>query len=153
MNATGPVQANVVGLFLAADDELDQGSSQDSLLQLYRCLRLVPHRWQILGKQKIMTVSADEFLRRFLIHVLPRGSVRIRHFGLFANRRRAASLLRCRALLGPMASSQQPAPSSHTRCSVCSGDMLIIERMTGAQLHFRSALILSNAPSRSLDSS
>jgi hypothetical protein len=105
------------------------------------------------GKQKVMTLSADEFLRRFLIHVLPRGSVRIRHFGLFANRRRAASLLRCRALLGTMASSQQPAPSSHTRCSVCSGDMLIIERMTGAQLHFRSALILSNAPNRSLDSS
>jgi hypothetical protein len=105
------------------------------------------------GKQKVMTLSADEFLRRFLIHVLPRGSVRIRHFGLFANRRRAASLLRCRALLGTMASSQQPAPSSHTRCSVCSGDMLIIERMTGAQLHFRSALILSNPPSRSLDSS
>ena len=44
------------------------------------------------GKQKVMTVSADEFLRRFLIHVLPKGLVRIRHFGLFANRRRAASL-------------------------------------------------------------
>jgi hypothetical protein len=47
-----------------------------------------------------MTVSAEEFLRRFLIHVLPKGLVRIRHFGLFANRRRAASLLRCRSLLG-----------------------------------------------------
>jgi Putative transposase len=42
------------------------------------------------GKQKIMTVSADEFLRRFLIHILPKGLVRIRHFGLFANRRRGA---------------------------------------------------------------
>ncbi len=51
------------------------------------------------GKQKVMTVSADEFLRRFLLHVLPKGLVRIRHFGLFANRRRAA-LARCRALLG-----------------------------------------------------
>ena len=39
------------------------------------------------GKQKVMTVSADEFLRRFLIHVLPKGLVRIRHFGLFANRK------------------------------------------------------------------
>jgi hypothetical protein len=105
------------------------------------------------GKQKVMTLSADEFLRRFLIHVLPRGLVRIRHFGLFANRRRAASLLRCRALLGTMASSQQPAPSSHTRCSVCSGDMLVIERMTGAQLHFRSTLTLPNAPRQRLDSS
>ncbi len=52
------------------------------------------------GKQKIMTVSADEFLRRFLVHVLPKGLVRIRHFGLFANRRRGSMLLRCRALLG-----------------------------------------------------
>ena len=52
------------------------------------------------GKQKIMTVSADEFLRRFLIHVLPKGLVRIRHFGLFANRRRGDALARCRSLLG-----------------------------------------------------
>jgi Putative transposase len=43
------------------------------------------------GKNKVMTVPADEFLRRFLIHILPKGLVRIRHFGLFANRRRAAS--------------------------------------------------------------
>jgi hypothetical protein len=42
------------------------------------------------GKNKVMTVPAEEFLRRFLIHVLPKGLVRIRHFGLFANRRRAA---------------------------------------------------------------
>jgi hypothetical protein len=40
------------------------------------------------GKKKIMTVSAHEFLRRFLLHVLPGGLVPIRHFGLFANRRR-----------------------------------------------------------------
>ena len=86
------------------------------------------------GKQKVMTVSADEFLRRFLIHVLPKGLVRIRHFGLFANRRRAASLLCCRALLGTMASPQTPAPSSQLRCPLCSADMFIVERMTSSQL-------------------
>jgi hypothetical protein len=62
----------------------------------------VSFRWKDYAagsKQKIMTVSADEFLRRFLIHVLPKGLVRIRHFGLFANRKRSASLLRCRLLL------------------------------------------------------
>ena len=53
------------------------------------------------GKQKLMTLPADEFLRRFLLHVLPKGLVRIRHFGLFANRRRAAMLAVCRSLLGP----------------------------------------------------
>jgi len=52
------------------------------------------------GKQKIMTVSADEFLRRFLIHILPKGLVRIRHFGLFANRKRGDALARCRIQLG-----------------------------------------------------
>ncbi|MEA2262128.1 MAG: hypothetical protein QOJ51_4953 [Acidobacteriaceae bacterium] len=54
------------------------------------------------------------------------GLVRIRDFGLFANRRRAVSLLRCRAVLGAPSSSQQLPPSSHTRCSLCSGGMLIV---------------------------
>jgi hypothetical protein len=116
----------------------------------------VSFRWKDYAcgsKQKVMTVSADEFLRRCLIHVLPRGLVRIRHFGLFANRRRAASLLRCRALLGTMAPPQPPVPSSQLRCPLCSADMFIIERITGAQLHFRSSVMLSNATGKSLDSS
>jgi Putative transposase len=50
------------------------------------------------GKQKVMTLSADQFLRRFLLHVLPKGLVRIRHFGLLANRRRETALARCREL-------------------------------------------------------
>jgi Putative transposase/Transposase zinc-binding domain len=53
---------------------------------------------------KVMELEADEFLRRFLLHVVPDGFVRIRHFGLLANRRRAAALAQCRALLA------QPAP-------------------------------------------
>src|SRR3954447_13566130 len=44
------------------------------------------------GLEKVMTISAHEFLRRFLLHVLPRGLIRIRHFGLFANRKRRATL-------------------------------------------------------------
>ena len=77
------------------------------------------------GKKKIMTVSAHEFLRRFLLHVLPGGLVRIRHFGLFANRRRGAALERCRLLLGVTACARstraaQLALSSvlrhHARC-------------------------------------
>jgi hypothetical protein len=100
----------------------------------------VSFRWKdyaCSGKHKIMTLSADEFLRRFLIHVLPKGLVRIRHFGLFANRRRAASLLRCRALLGTMAPPQPPAPSSQLRCLLCSADMFIVERMTSSQILVR----------------
>jgi hypothetical protein len=116
----------------------------------------VSFRWKdyaVGGKQKVMTVSADEFLRRFLIHVLPKGLVRIRHFGLFANRRRAASLLRCRKALGALSSPQPPQPSSHTRCPLCSGDMLIVERMTSSQLHFRSPLTSSHSPPHGVDSS
>jgi hypothetical protein len=46
-----------------------------------------------------MALDVDEFLRRFLLHVVPDGFVRIRHFGLLANRRRHAALAQCRALL------------------------------------------------------
>jgi hypothetical protein len=105
------------------------------------------------GKQKVMTVSADEFLRRFLLHVLPRGLVRIRHFGLFANRRRAASLLRCRSALGAMASEQQPAPNVQSRCPLCSEPMLVVERMTSRQLLVRCTFTMSSPQSHGLDSS
>jgi hypothetical protein len=91
------------------------------------------------GKNKVMTVSADEFLRRFLLHVLPGGLVRIRHFGLFANRRRSAALERCRALLGVAASVDRPEPPT-LRCPACSGIMLVVERLTRGQLYFGAGL-------------
>jgi hypothetical protein len=72
--------------------------------------RLVDHRdgrvrfrWKDYAdhdRAKILTVEADEFLRRFLLHVVPRGFMRIRHFGLLANRTRRGMVTRCRALLG-----------------------------------------------------
>ena len=52
------------------------------------------------NKKKIMSLSADEFIRRFLLHVLPRGLMRIRHYGLQANRDRHKRLARCRELIG-----------------------------------------------------
>ena len=51
-------------------------------------------------KEKTMTLHAEEFIRRFLLHVLPKGYVRIRHFGLLAGRNRTAKLNQCRALFG-----------------------------------------------------
>ena len=54
---------------------------------------------------KVLALAVDEFLRRFLLHVVPAGFVRIRHFGLLANRHRATALAQCRALL-----SQPPPP-------------------------------------------
>lgn len=62
------------------------------------------------NRQKVMTLSADEFLRRFLLHVLPNGFQRIRHYGLLGNRHRAENLARCRALLGVPAPVPQSQP-------------------------------------------
>ena len=83
---------------------------------------------------KLMPLSLDEFLRRFLLHVLPRGFVRIRHFGFLANRRRATFLPLCLQLLGavqpshtePEASSAQEA-SPRSLCPKCGGRMVVIE--------------------------
>ncbi len=100
-----------------------------------------------------MTVSADEFLRRFLVHVLPKGLVRIRHFGLFANRRRGSMLARCRALLGADDCATHPEITAQLRCPVCTGPMIVLERITNSQLHFRSGLLLPNLPRDVVDSS
>jgi hypothetical protein len=105
------------------------------------------------GKNKVMTVSADEFLRRFLLHVLPKGLVRIRHFGFFANRRRQSALARCRELLGAVASPDRPETTNLPRCPACSGTMRVIERITSAQLYFRSDLSLPAPQSCCVDSS
>ena len=52
------------------------------------------------NKAKVMRLDADEFIRRFLLHVLPRGFTRLRHYGLLANRSRTGKLALCRAMLG-----------------------------------------------------
>ena len=104
------------------------------------------------GKKKIMTLSADEFLRRFLIHILPKGLVRIRHFGLFANRRRSTALERCRALLGTTA-CVDPAQTPCLRCPACSGIMLVAERLTCGLLYFRASLAPSEPRRCGYDSS
>src|ERR1017187_9284567 len=95
------------------------------------------------NRQKVMTLSRDEFLRRFLLHLLPKGFVRIRHFGFLANRRRAALLPRCFAALHatpPKKESEtSTAPTAHPlwRCPKCGGPMAVVERFTAAQLQLR----------------
>jgi hypothetical protein len=115
----------------------------------------VSFRWRDYAhgdKKKVMTVSAHEFLRRFLLHVLPGGLVRIRHFGLFANRRRSATLERCGVLLGATACPDPPEPLS-LRCPACSGSMLVVERLTRGQLYFRPGPTLAEPRRCSVDSS
>jgi len=97
------------------------------------------------NKQKLLPLSVNEFLTRFLLHILPQGFVRIRHFGFLANRRRTTLLPRCLQLLGatpePPAeerpSSTEDAPDLY-RCPKCGGPMKIIERLTAAEIQLRS---------------
>ena len=75
-----------------------------------------------------MTVSADEFIRRFLVHVLPKAFVRIRHFGFMANYRRSASLELCRQRLGMapiIRSTQISLIGPCWTCPKCGGAMLV----------------------------
>jgi hypothetical protein len=96
------------------------------------------------NEQKVMTLSLDEFLRRFLLHLLPKGFVRIRHFGFLANRRRSTLLPLCLAALGTVSSQTRPETSTAQesqplwRCPNCGGPMAVIERLTAAQLQLRS---------------
>jgi hypothetical protein len=95
----------------------------------------------------------EEFLRRFLLHVLPPGFVRIRHFGFLAHRRRAALLPLCFQFLGrptdlpavpgPPPGEEEgcstPPPSTPTwSCPQCGGPMIILERLTAAEMCLRS---------------
>ena len=57
-------------------------------------------------RQRIMTLETTEFIRRFLLHVLPKGFMRIRHYGFLANRCRKQQLARCRQLLGQATSTE-----------------------------------------------
>jgi len=66
-------------------------------------------------RHKVMTLSADEFLRRFLLHVLPDSFQRIRHYGLLGNRHRAENLVRCRVLLAMPVLIPQPPRDYHER--------------------------------------
>ena len=97
------------------------------------------------NKQKSLPLPVDEFLTRFLLHILPQGFVRIRNFGFLANRKRATLLPLCFHLLG---SAQQPQAEQHTSstedapdlypCPKCGGPMKVIERLTAAEIQLRS---------------
>jgi len=97
------------------------------------------------NKQKPLPLPVDEFLSRFLLHLLPEGFVRIRNFGFLANRKRATLLALCFHLLGSVQGSQTKQPACSTedspdlwRCPKCGGPMKVIERLTAAEIQLRS---------------
>jgi hypothetical protein len=89
------------------------------------------YRAQQRERQKIMTLAVDEFIRCFLIHVLPRGFQRIRHYGLFAKSSCADNIARARELLAVAKPNGQPAATAvdptKPSCPCCSGRMIVIE--------------------------
>ena len=82
-------------------------------------------------RYRTMTLTTDEFIRRFLLHVLPKGFHRIRHYGLLASTGREANVARARALLAvpPVAEPAEPVELTEPRppCPCCGGHMIIIE--------------------------
>src|SRR6266481_4019204 len=105
------------------------------------------------NEQKLLPLSLNEFLCRFLLHILPQGFVRIRNFGFLANRKRATLLPLCFQLLG---SAQQPQETEQHasstedcpdlwRCPKCGGPMKVIEKLSAAEIQLRSPPRISAA--------
>jgi hypothetical protein len=95
------------------------------------------------NKKRIMSLAVEEFLRRFLLHVLPRRFVRIRYFGFFANRNRAECVPLCFELLPTSTSLLRSTCSAAPvrpmwLCPKCGAPMVLLERLTTVQLRLRS---------------
>jgi hypothetical protein len=95
------------------------------------------------NKKRLMALPVEEFLRRFLLHLLPPGFVRIRNFGFLANRNRATLLPLCFQLLDGAEKTAVASPSTdqiHSlwNCPVCGGTMHVVERLSADQLLLRS---------------
>ena len=92
------------------------------------------------SRTKTMTLDAVEFIRRFLVHVLPPGLVRIRHFGFLANRVRKQKLIQCRALLAasaaPIPLDSEPSTTAVEdphRCPICKLGRLVVIELIGVE--------------------
>jgi hypothetical protein len=99
------------------------------------------------NQQKVMTLDAVEFMRRFLLHVLPRGFVKIRHFGYLANRQRKHALQLCTTFLSSMRLGTEnlraeiPSPRQVKRCPYChQGTLVLVARLSSAQLRARTPI-------------
>jgi hypothetical protein len=100
----------------------------------------VTFRWKDYAhgsEQRLMTLSADEFLRRFLLHALPGGFVRIRFFGFMSHRGRSAILPICKRLIGqkePEILPERTEKQSSWLCPLCNAPMVVIGRFTAQQI-------------------
>jgi len=107
--------------------------------------RVKNYRVKGAGRHTTMTLATNEFIRRFLIHVLPRGQHRIRHYGFYGNGNRAANIARIRRLLGAKAPDRERAKDDSIGdtdepprvlalpCPCCGGRLVIIDTIAPAQ--------------------
>ena len=100
------------------------------------------YRIQAGARLKTMTLDTHEFIRRFLLHVLPSGFHRIRHYGLLAGAMRADNIERVRQLLAAAEAAPQPSREADNpdedispmrRCPCCGGRMIIVETFEGSR--------------------
>ena len=108
------------------------------------------YRIEGLGRYTTMTLDVGEFIRRFLIHVLPKGFHRIRHYGLFASANRVETIARSRELLGLATPAAEAAVEIDPAvaqpliqpCPCCGGRMFVIETFdAGCQPRYRPTVI------------
>jgi hypothetical protein len=107
--------------------------------------RVKDYRLKGAGRHTTMTLATSEFIRRFLIHVLPKGQHRIRYYGFFGNGNRAANIARIRQLLGAKTPDQsrddddnlgdadEPPRVLALPCPCCGGQLIIVETIAPAQ--------------------
>jgi hypothetical protein len=126
----------------AADWGIYQSPGAFERMQREICRRTVAFRWKDYriktgDLQRVMRLATDEFIRRFLIHVLPDGFHRIRHYGVLAGATRKATIARIRTLLGEASPAQDRNPQTSDAeivpltlrepCPCCGGPMRIVE--------------------------
>jgi hypothetical protein len=108
------------------------------------------------GKEKLLTLSAEEFLRRFVQHVLPKGFMKIRHYGLLASRRREERLRQARKLLLPVLVSSvvgtAVSPAESPRCPAC-GSVRLARGELVPRFPFACGPEASPAPQPNIDTS
>ena len=107
--------------------------------------RVKDYRLKGAGRHTTMSLSTNEFIRRFLIHVLPRGQHRIRHYGFYGNSNRAANIARIRQLLGAkiphkehdkgntINDADDPPRVLALPCPCCGGQLIIVDTIAPAQ--------------------
>ena len=123
--------------------ELEAVRTHERIAPLTRSSPCEDYRIKGRDRLRTMTLDAAEFIRRFLLHVLPNGFHRIRHYGLFAGTVRSRNIERVRQLLAaPEASpersrnaadSEAERPSPLRQCPGCGGRMIIVETFEGAR--------------------